>query len=52
MSPTSHLTAPPRASQCRVLPGGVEAPNVILYVTQNWNPGGSGGTYNDDPIGV
>jgi hypothetical protein len=27
-------------------------PNVILYVTQNWNPGGSGGTYNNHPIGV
>ena len=27
-------------------------PNVILYVTPNWNPGGSGGTYNDHPIGV
>ena len=27
-------------------------PNAILYVTQNWNPGGSGDTYNDHPIGV
>jgi hypothetical protein len=27
-------------------------PNVILYVTPNWNPGGSGGTYNNHPIGV
>jgi hypothetical protein len=27
-------------------------PNVVLYVTQNWNPGGSAGTYNDHPIGV
>jgi hypothetical protein len=27
-------------------------PNVILYVTQNWNPGGGAGTYNDHPIGV
>jgi hypothetical protein len=27
-------------------------PNVILYVTQNWNPGGDTGTYNDHPIGV
>jgi hypothetical protein len=27
-------------------------PDVILYVTQNWNPGGSGGTYNNHPIGV
>ncbi len=27
-------------------------PDAILYVTQNWNPGGSGGTYNNHPIGV
>ena len=27
-------------------------PNVILYVTQNFNPEGKGGTYNDHPIGV
>ncbi len=27
-------------------------PDVILYATQNWNPGGSGGTYNNHPIGV
>jgi hypothetical protein len=27
-------------------------PNAILLVTQNWNPGGVGGTYNDHPIGV
>jgi len=27
-------------------------PNVVLYVTQNWNPGGGGGTYNEHPIGV
>src|SRR5215217_1027894 len=27
-------------------------PNVILYVTQNWNPGGGAGTYNDHNIGV
>lgn len=27
-------------------------PNVVLYVTQNWNPGGGGGTYNNHPIGV
>jgi hypothetical protein len=27
-------------------------PNVILYVTQNWNPGGGAGTYNEHPIGV
>jgi hypothetical protein len=27
-------------------------PNIILYVTQNWNPGGAAGTYNDHNIGV
>ncbi len=27
-------------------------PNAIVLVTQNWNPGGVGGTYNDHPIGV
>ena len=27
-------------------------PNVILYVTQNWNPGGGSGNYNNHPIGV
>jgi len=27
-------------------------PNAILYVTQNFNPGGETGTYNDHPIGV
>jgi hypothetical protein len=27
-------------------------PNVVLYVTQNWNPDGSTGTYNEHPIGV
>lgn len=27
-------------------------PDVILYVTQNWNPGGGSGTYNNHPIGV
>ena len=27
-------------------------PNIILYVTQNWNPGGGAGTYNDHNIGV
>ena len=27
-------------------------PNVILYVTQNWNPGDSAGTYNDHTTGV
>ncbi len=27
-------------------------PEAILFVTQNWNPGGEGGTYNEHPIGV
>ena len=27
-------------------------PNAILIVTQNWNPGGVGGTYNNHPVGV
>jgi len=27
-------------------------PDVILYVTPNWNPGGGNGTYNEHPIGV
>jgi uncharacterized protein YeaO (DUF488 family) len=27
-------------------------PNAIVFVTQNWNPGGVGGKYNDQPIGV
>ena len=27
-------------------------PNAILLVTQNWNPGGVGGVYNNHPIGV
>lgn len=27
-------------------------PDAILSVTQNWNPGGGSGTYNDHPIGV
>ena len=29
-----------------------ENPNAIVLVTQNWNPGGVGSTYNDHPIGV
>ena len=29
-----------------------ENPNAIVLVTQNWNPGGVGGTYNNHPIGV
>jgi len=27
-------------------------PNAIIFVTQNWNPGGVGGTYNAHPVGV
>jgi hypothetical protein len=27
-------------------------PDALLFVTHNWNPGGTGGTYNDHPIGV
>jgi hypothetical protein len=27
-------------------------PNVVLYVTQNWNPEGNVGIYNEHPIGV
>jgi hypothetical protein len=27
-------------------------PNVVLYVTQNWNPGGGAGIYDEHPIGV
>ncbi|CAA9435980.1 MAG: hypothetical protein AVDCRST_MAG22-3669 [uncultured Rubrobacteraceae bacterium] len=27
-------------------------PEILLTVTQNWNPGGGGGIYNDHPIGV
>jgi hypothetical protein len=27
-------------------------PYAIVLVTQNWNPGGGGGTYNDHAIGV
>jgi hypothetical protein len=27
-------------------------PDAIVFVTPNWNPGGVGGTYDDDPIGV
>jgi hypothetical protein len=27
-------------------------PDVILYVTPNWNPGGGNGTYNDHAVGV
>jgi hypothetical protein len=27
-------------------------PDVVLSVTQNWNPGGGGGVYNDHPVGT
>lgn len=27
-------------------------PNALIMVTQNWNPGGVGGIYNNHPIGV
>jgi len=27
-------------------------PNAIVMVTQNWNPGGGNGTYNNHPVGV
>ena len=27
-------------------------PDAVLSVTQNWNPRGVGGTYNDHPVGV
>ncbi len=27
-------------------------PDAVLSVTQNWNPGGGDGTYNDHPVGV
>jgi hypothetical protein len=26
--------------------------NAIVFVTQNWNPGGSGGVYNNHTIGI
>ncbi|MEJ7842726.1 MAG: hypothetical protein WKF95_13245 [Rubrobacter sp.] len=27
-------------------------PDAVVSVTQNWNPGGGGGVYNDHPVGV
>jgi hypothetical protein len=27
-------------------------PDAVLQVTQNWNPGGGGGVYNDHPVGT
>ncbi len=29
-----------------------DSPNVALSITQDWNPGGGDGTYNDHPIGA
>ena len=26
--------------------------NALVSVTQNWNPGGGAGVYNDHPVGV
>jgi hypothetical protein len=26
--------------------------DALVSVTQNWNPGGGGGVYNDHPVGV
>jgi hypothetical protein len=33
-------------------PDSDDDPNAMLLVTQDWNPGGVGGTYNPSPIGV
>jgi hypothetical protein len=33
-------------------PGLNGEPNAVAQITQNWNPGGSGGTYNDHPPGI
>ncbi len=33
-------------------PSTNDNPDAVLTVTQNWNPGGDGGTYNAHPIGV
>jgi len=27
-------------------------PDAFVFVTQNWNPGGGAGKYNDHPVGV
>ena len=27
-------------------------PNNVTFVTQDWNPGGKGGTYNNEQMGV
>ncbi|MFP4345287.1 MAG: hypothetical protein ACLFU8_11385 [Anaerolineales bacterium] len=29
-----------------------EQPDIVALITQNWNPGGIGGTYNDHPPGL
>lgn len=33
-------------------PATNDNPDAVLVVTQNWNPGGEGGTYNDHSVGV
>ena len=33
-------------------PGLDGNPEAMLLITSNWNPGGSGGVYNDHPVGV
>lgn len=33
-------------------PSRMEDPNTLVFATQNWNPGGFGGTYNNRNIGV
>ncbi len=33
-------------------PFGNGNPHAIVSVTQNWNPGGAGGSFNDHPLGV
>ncbi len=33
-------------------PGLDGNPEAMLLITPNWNPGGSGGVYNDHPVGV
>ncbi len=33
-------------------PATNDNPEAILFITQNWNPDSSVGTYNDHPVGV
>jgi hypothetical protein len=33
-------------------PWANDNPDAFVMVTQNWNPGGAGNTYNDHPVGV